>query len=578
MITDPFAQATGLVLNNACVRRSHALRHPATWKFFLCLTALCGYMCSIRVASNGFIMPLSQSHPRSRYSQLRRTRMLRSFWDNKNMGASAIRTVVPRRAMDADWNRELVAWIRDNGGVVSDAMKMAVVEGKGGAVICQHPISASEQLLVVPGELDLSWSMKTQSMHALPPLFHELSENFSWKVRLAVHIAVELERLEKDVESNNLFDPFWKTLDLEDHIGHLSHISRQEDWQLLRGTAEFYRPLELQRLSNLVASLNNVSDLQGGISNQINETKFILATNFVSTHGFSGQGEEHHIFPLAINFNHDVSSCANAKWKWDDQKGAFYIWASRDIEAGEEITITYGPKSNAQLFSTYGFTLQPDSEPVFTYRATDFVAASLQSSFQGVSQNLQLTTLPHAGCESEILATSEAIRDLTDAADLRRRAALVGRSEAASQLFSPFLEFMADLRGSLHVVASAGLSPEEFLTQFVKVSAESYKDDSSISSLIWQFHERRARLPRCWAWWTPQGTDLGDASSPVNVGSRWLSDVVRLKMSEYLCLMVYKEALALRQGHVSTREVLPQAVALLPLLEVILSEHAPVDD
>ena len=35
-------------------------------------------------------------------------------------------------------------------------------------------------------------------------------------------------------------------------------------------------------------------------------------------------------------------------------------------EAGEELLISYGSKGNADLFRTYGFTLPPDVEPLWS--------------------------------------------------------------------------------------------------------------------------------------------------------------------------------------------------------------------
>ena len=58
------------------------------------------------------------------------------------------------------------------------------------------------------------------------------------------------------------------------------------------------------------------------------------------------------VFQVASRFNH---SCApSVKWEYSVEEGGLVFTADQDIEAGDELKITYG-KSPLRLFFTYGF-------------------------------------------------------------------------------------------------------------------------------------------------------------------------------------------------------------------------------
>ena len=64
-------------------------------------------------------------------------------------------------------------------------------------------------------------------------------------------------------------------------------------------------------------------------------------------------------------FNH--SSDPGAVWEWIEERNAHVLVSRRVYEAGEEILISYGKRSNPCLFRAYGFTLPPELEPVWTF-------------------------------------------------------------------------------------------------------------------------------------------------------------------------------------------------------------------
>merc|ERR1712232_684530 len=72
------------------------------------------------------------------------------------------------------------------------------------------------------------------------------------------------------------------------------------------------------------------------------------------------------LIPVADLFNHSPGRVPGAEYQWDDVSGDFVVKATAAHAAGEEIFISYGQRSNVELYRTYGFTLPPESEPCWS--------------------------------------------------------------------------------------------------------------------------------------------------------------------------------------------------------------------
>ncbi|CAE8695075.1 unnamed protein product, partial [Polarella glacialis] len=83
----------------------------------------------------------------------------------------------------------------------------------------------------------------------------------------------------------------------------------------------------------------------------------LLSREFATRHGSA-------LVPLVDLCNHSATPAAHQSW--DLQGDAMVITAVRDLEAGEELLITYGLTSNPMLLRTYGFVLPPGIEPAWT--------------------------------------------------------------------------------------------------------------------------------------------------------------------------------------------------------------------
>ena len=66
--------------------------------------------------------------------------------------------------------------------------------------------------------------------------------------------------------------------------------------------------------------------------------------------------EKQCVIPYADMFNHQCQpDNINAEWMYNETEDRFVIVASENIEIGKQINISYGEKTNQELFLNYGF-------------------------------------------------------------------------------------------------------------------------------------------------------------------------------------------------------------------------------
>lgn len=202
--------------------------------------------------------------------------------------------------------------------------------------------------------------------------------------------------------------------------------------------------------------------------------------------------EESSLVPIADLFNHN--SDPSALWSLDADANEFVITAVRDTALGEEVLVSYGPRSNALLFRTYGFTLAPEQEPAWSYLT--------QTNLSAVCARY----LP---------------------ADLRCREMLLDT-----------LGLQECLIGALNACLTSGADAVAFLRELVSELIAPYEVSANFAPAREALQRVRASDPRSAAWWTeadmpPEGLAL---------------HAMRVSMCEYLCLTAHLEALDLADG------------------------------
>lgn len=109
---------------------------------------------------------------------------------------------------------------------------------------------------------------------------------------------------------------------------------------------------ERVRYDNFKAALKNIDCL----SNQLkvdNEEALKWAFNVVSTRAVTTINGDKQIVPMADMFNHGTETEIDFQY---DEEGSCYAFATKDIQPGSQLRMSYGDPTNpSALFATYGF-------------------------------------------------------------------------------------------------------------------------------------------------------------------------------------------------------------------------------
>merc|ERR1711871_678579 len=84
----------------------------------------------------------------------------------------------------------------------------------------------------------------------------------------------------------------------------------------------------------------------------------------------------------------------NTIWNYDTASSSLRIWSLDSIAEGQEVTTSYGDRTNPRLFSTYGFTIDPEHEPGASFRLWSFYLARFYPNMRvdNFAVDLQFTT------------------------------------------------------------------------------------------------------------------------------------------------------------------------------------------
>lgn len=267
--------------------------------------------------------------------------------------------------------------------------------------------------------------------------------------------------------------------------------------------------------------------------------RFRMASLYWSTRTFTARGTMHHVVPIAEYLNHDTDEFANCFWKWNDEHDTLEVTAQKNISEGTELTQSYGLRSNAQLLATYGFTITPIKEPIYTWRIWTHLMREWETNdvfLQGLGVDVRLMTLK---------------RDLKKN-DQEKADTLIGLKKIVTAA-------TVGKRGDPSTVV------REVIDHYVGI----YEGDKALEPHIARLRRNRERDPKEFVWWRepddPQDTD-------VTAGGGFGNDGQRVAVGEYLCLLAHQEMLALRRGDKKPDQVASQAVALLAPFELVIAD------
>jgi len=220
------------------------------------------------------------------------------------------------------------------------------------------------------------------------------------------------------------------------------------------------------------------------------------------------------LVPVADLFNHSHGSEPGLVWRWDEDALAMVVTANRAHVVGEELLDSYGLRSNVLMHRTYGFTQPPAVEPHWTFCMNPIdilpvVECLLPADFHQIPIYLDTT-----GMEPP-------------------------------------------LQKALNAATLNGSSPGEFLEIACARCKWRYERNAELRPALEALGRARSENPRSHAWWEK----LAEGEESI-VGD----DAVRVKMSEYLCLVTHMEAVKFAEGALPEERCLAGGDVLRELL------------
>eukprot|EP00929_Paragymnodinium_shiwhaense_P016315 TRINITY_DN12459_c0_g1_i3.p1 TRINITY_DN12459_c0_g1~~TRINITY_DN12459_c0_g1_i3.p1 ORF type:complete len:371 (-),score=91.09 TRINITY_DN12459_c0_g1_i3:662-1774(-) len=318
---------------------------------------------------------------------------------------------------DAESWSAMVQLARDWNGFVHDDLELIrTVGGKG--VRLKTAVPKDEKLFSLPYTAMISRlhvnastpNMIVGKSPQVPPIVSAVEklglaaewelQPFQWQVAPDAPVAAWLALVAIDGQQSE-FGTYVKSI-WRGSVGHpcelpLETVEKLTDDELLAEVEANFSAMPPYYDSSPMKHWKMIRDnLPSDILKNLSFKSYLRALYILITRSFSMCGTRTMV-PVVDFLNH-AHDCNTHYTQNPTCSGNFELWAKRDIEAGEELTIEYTTVGNPGLYGAYGFTLPPEAESRgewdwWTNFTEDFPDAHLPHSA------LQLTTDMEALCK-----------------------------------------------------------------------------------------------------------------------------------------------------------------------------------
>ena len=244
----------------------------------------------------------------------------------------------------------LISWIRNNGGFISDKITPDESSEFNRIMLSNKTISKNELISFIPEKIILS---------SINPLLNSICRRayglYHSSDLECITFFMTLDKFNK----TSFFKPYYDYLPKFDMGGAPTSFSEKK--------LKFYEELEFDlyvgisnhKLQNAYNEEVEKIMEEKGIKNPFEEFKYNY--ELVKSRNFARPGSDfffdlNSCVPFIELLNHDNNY--NTDFEFDEKNKGFILKAVRDINLGEELTLSYGNESNINLFVTYGFTLK----------------------------------------------------------------------------------------------------------------------------------------------------------------------------------------------------------------------------
>ena len=243
----------------------------------------------------------------------------------------------------------LITWMTNNGAYVSPKFKPIENDIHNRYIITTEKIDKKEEILFVPNNICISY---------VHPIINPLCRPVGWYE-------------EPDTLFDCLFyyftiDQFNKKSFFAPYYNYLPSLDFNDFIMGFPKTPENQKLFTLTQLESEINSFEyhfseTKKRLQRLLPEQITDEQLAVNFLFVASRNFGRGGsrifsELNNLVPYLDLFNHYNNK--NTKYYYNDQRQGYVLFAARDIMPGEEVTVSYGQKSNRHLLGVYGFALE----------------------------------------------------------------------------------------------------------------------------------------------------------------------------------------------------------------------------
>lgn len=466
--------------------------------------------------------------------------------------------------------QNLANWVSSHGGFVS--AKLRYVDGtvKGAMLVAAQNIKSGEKILQIPRDLQIS-DASIRQRSDLPSHvdgIDDLSLGRSGVAAMAAWLSSQYGSFLQSPASVGIWQPWW---DMFSPPFSMPFYRETREQLLLVGSFEFQ---EIRRslfwytrdFEKLTASCKTKcsKELQ-----MMDMNTYQAVNQFILSHAAKGPGGKPHIIPIFEFLNHLPELTSDLNYEMDDN-GDLVVSAKWEIPADEEITISYGRRSNPELLASFGFADPPFLEPFWSLRIFTQVLAEkyyTELDIEDMEIDVRLATPWLSSLPGDIAAPEEVANSTLHTLQWE-----LARGKGTVPTLLSLVETVAD-----HFIS--WYSKDHFISTF-RDTLEENRGKNASSSVWWrsqdassfsrqQFAARLQTLGRAKRLELVEAASEADLSDPRRLGF-WNSTVVRVKMSEYLCALAYKEAVLLIREELAPSDAMTESQRTAETLRRVL--------
>ncbi|WP_281557477.1 SET domain-containing protein [Thalassomonas sp. RHCl1] len=230
----------------------------------------------------------------------------------------------------------LLEWLM-TAGIDCSVMRINDLNNGERQLVATRTIHAGEKLLTLPRSHLMSVGLARQS---------DIGEKLAQAGGKEGHALLSAYLLQENNRENSFWAPYLEMLPT--HFNHIPLFYSTDMLSQLQGSPVI--EMILMRRFTLEQDYHRLRELPE--MKDVTLVQYMWARTAINSRCFTLNGEVV-LAPLLDMANH--MSSPNSLWQQNKEKNALVLVSQDNIAAGEEITVSYGRKSNRRLFASYGF-------------------------------------------------------------------------------------------------------------------------------------------------------------------------------------------------------------------------------